>query len=419
MGTLHIRKRSQAQWAIACISLLPFAFALLNELFSLPHSIRYTVDFACLFLLLLLCVFQTKLNVHLLRPLLWWVGAFFLTSAVLYIFHFESLLSYLWAVRNNFRFYPFFFAAALFSTEQDVDGYLRLFDFLFWVNAIVSLWQYIVLGLTQDRLGGIFGTEPGCLAYINIFFVLIIGKTLIFYLNWRESTWCSLLKCLTALCLSAVMELKFFFAEFILLVMISVCLTRKSKRTLILLFGAIIAVMTGGLLLIAFFPEMAGVMSLEGFWKSAVSQRGYTSSGDLNRLTAIPLINEWFLHDPLQRLFGLGLGNCETSSFAILNTDFYQRYHDLHYSWLSTAFLYLEMGWTGLLFVLGFFLLYERCTAKLQRRGTQTLYCQLGRVLSLCAPWILIYNSSMRTEAAFMLYLFLAFPYHKKTSEKQ
>ena len=213
-------------------------------------------------------------------------------------------------------------------------------------------------------------------------------------------------------------ELKFFFLEFTVLVALAVLLDRFSWRSILVFVGAIIGVTVGITVLVHIYPSFAGSMTLEKLYEAARDNKGYTSSGDMNRLTFLSMSDRLFLKDFPSRLFGMGLGNCETSNFELFNTYFYQRYHWLHYTWLSTAMMYLEMGYVGLIFLFGFFLLNYWMTVKRQKRGANRLYCQIGKILSVCAVLILIYNSSLRTEAAYMLYLVLALPYIKKDSEK-
>ena len=415
----RIRKRTQSGYVILLIVLLPFLFGFLNEILMLPYAIRYAIDLLWLFLLFVLIYFQHKIHYRNIRLLLWWVFAFFAVSVALYALNFQSPLYYLWGVRNNFRFYPFFFAACVFQTDQDAEDYLKLFEVLFWINAVVSLIQYFVFDIQRDNLGGLFGTEQGCNGFTNIFFVIIITKSLLYFLHGKEKLIYCGLKCAVILVIAAMAELKFFFLEFVVIVILTVLITRFSWRNLLIIVGGGIGVIVGTAMLLQIFPEFSNMMSLKGFYQVAVSKRGYTSSGDLNRLTVIPLVNKWFLRNPLDQMFGLGLGNCDTSNFELLNTYFYKRYRRTHYNWLSTAFMYLEMGYVGLIFLFGFFIIYYFLATKRQKMDdANVLYCQMGRVLSILTLFILVYNASMRIESAYMLYLFLAFPFMKRQTIK-
>lgn len=146
--------------------------------------------------------------------------------------------------------------------------------------------------------------------------------------------------------------------------------------------------MMAAALLTQVFPSFAGWFSLEWFLETALSNKGYTSSGDLNRLNAIPRINELWLTNWGQRLFGLGLGNCDTSTFAFVNTPFHEKYGDMHYTWLSYAMMYLECGWIGLIFYFGFFVLVYFGIQKIEKRcdGIARTYCRISRIMAvLCA----------------------------------
>lgn len=412
---VRIRKRTQAGYIILFIVLMPFFFGLLNSLLQLPNATRYSIDFAWFFLLFLLIYFQHSIRYQYERPLLLWLAAFVVTSACLYVLKFQSPIYYLWGVRNNFRFYPFFLAACVFQTEQDAEDYLKLFDILFWTNAVVSFVQYFVFDLRQDYLGGLFGAEQGCNAYTNIFFVIIVAKSLIYFLNRKESIYSCVAKCVTALAIAAMAELKFFMIEFVLIIAMAVLLTHFSWRNLMIIVGGLAAVSVGTSLMILIFPNIAKDMSLFGLLKMASSAQGYTNSGDLNRLTSISTINKWLLRDLPNQLIGKGLGNCENSTFAIANTYFYKRYYWTHYTWMSTAFMYLEMGYIGLTFLYGFFVLNYFVLQKRQKMADANVpHCQLAKIVSVCAIGLLIYNSSLRLESGFMVYLVLAFPYMRK-----
>ena len=119
------------------------------------------------------------------------------------------------------------------------------------------------------------------------------------------------------------------------------------------------------------FPQM----QVEYFWDTAMSDKGYTSSGDMNRLNAIPVINELWLKNGWQRAFGMGLGNCDYASFDFLTTPFFKTYSDLHYTWISYAFLYMETGWIGLMFYYGFFALTFFEIRRIEKTVRRIIYC--------------------------------------------
>ena len=316
-------------------------------------------------------------------------------------------------MRNNFRFYAVFLAFCAFLDSDRSERLLNLLDKLFWINLLLTLIQY-AMGYRFDFLGGLFGTIIGCNAYSNIFLLIVVTKSLVYCFNKKESLSMCMLKCFTALLVAALAELKFFFAEFLFVGGLVFCMTRYSGRKMLVVIAAGVGVLAGIAILTQLYPHFADAFIPSNFISIATSDKGYTMQGDFNRLTVISNSNEQFLGTWTERLFGLGLGNCDTSSFAFLNTPFAIAHTDrTHYNWFSSAFIYLETGYIGLLLFFGFFGLVFFCAHGQQKRGASLLHCQITKVMALCGVLIGIYNSSLRTEAGYMVYFVLALPFMK------
>lgn len=410
---ITIKKRTQTGCLMWLLILLPFLFGLLNELLALPKAIRYILDVAWFGLLGFMLLKRRMRKSAGISQSAIWIWMFLLYSLIGSLVQLQSPLFYLWGIRNNFRFYVAYFAFCSFLAFDDVEEFFSLFDWLFWLNFVVALYQYFILGLEGDYLGGIFGVETGANGYSNVFFLIVSIKTIVFYLTKREKLWMCLTKCAAMLLVAALAEMKFFFAEFALVLVCAILTTGFTLRKLNIILGGTLILLVCVELLSAIFPMFDGFFSLSNFWEKATSDKGYTSSGDLNRLNAIPQINELWLHNGWQRLFGLGLGNCDTSGFAFLNTPFFEKYGDYHYTWLSYAMIYLETGWIGLIFYFGFFVLVYHRVGKIQKtvHGEAACYCLLARIMAILCMIISIYNSSLRTEAGYMAYFVLAIPF--------
>lgn len=410
---ITLKKRTQPGWLVWLLVMMPFSLGTLNDLLGVPWAIRYLMDAAWFFSLLFLLRLSPSRRTKGTQCLAMWAGGFLGYTLLVYLVQFQSPFYYFWGVRNNFRFYAAFFAFLAFLTPDDVEGFLKIFDYLFWVNVVVSLVQYFGMGLEGDFLGGIFGTEIGGNSYTNVFFIIVVARSLLLYLEKRETAGNCVSKCAAALFVAVLAELKFFFVEFILIIVLAVLFTNFTWRKLWVILCGSVAVVIGAALLTALFPNYAGWLSVEWFLEAATSDRGYTSSGDLNRLNAISSINELWLTDWGERLFGLGLGNCDTSAFSLVNTPFYANNADMHYTWLSYAFMYMETGYLGLIFYFGFFVLVHFAIRKIQKHseGLERRYCCLGRIVAICCLVLAVYNSSLRTEAGYMAYFVLAIPF--------
>lgn len=411
--TIKIMRRSQPGWLMRTLILLPFLLGTLQELLGLSRGIRYLLDGAWVLLLLFWARSGFRTNGKGIGRLALWAAAFLGYTLLVSAARLSVPAYYLWGARNSFRFYAAFFTFAAFLTPEEVEGYLTAFDRLFWINFVVSLFQFFILGKKGDFLGGIFGTQSGVNADTNLFFLIVVTKSLLFYLEKRESPWRCVCKCAAALLVAALAELKFFFAEFLLVLALAVFFTGISRRKFRVILAGFGAAILGAALLNGVFPQFDRWFSVEWFFENAASRKGYTSSGDLNRLNAISVIGERWLTGWDERLLGLGLGNCDTSGYAFLSTPFYKKFSYMHYTWMSHAFLYLETGYLGLIFYFGFFLLTFAEIRAVEKRseGLTGTCCRMGKILAICCLILTVYNASLRSEAAYMAYFVLAIPF--------
>ena len=410
---LTIKKRTQPQILVGILILLPFFFGLLNGVLRLPWAVRYSMDVTWVWLAVMMLRYKGTLRGRGVTDALAWVLLFGCYTLLTYLVLYQSGLYYLWGFRNNFRRYFAFFAFAAFLTREDAEDYYRFFDRLFWVNVIVSVYQFFVLGIDQDDLGGIFGTEVGVNAYTNIYFVIVITRSVVRCMEKQESTRSCMGKCVAALLVSALAELKFFFVEIILILLLATLVTSFSWRKILIILGGLGAIFVFAAVLTLIFPIFTDFLSIGYFLESASSSGGYTGAGDLNRLTAISRINELWLTDWPQRLFGLGLGNADYSSFEILNTPFYEQYGHMHYMWMTHAVTYLENGYIGLVFYFGFFALVFLGILRIEKRsqGIGRIHCHIAMIVTALCVIISVYNSSMRHEASYMAHFAMAVPF--------
>lgn len=354
----------------------------------LPDWTKFVPDAAWVFLGLLAGKGAVLWYGKRTKGLLWWaLGGLFLFGIV-YLFRYQRVGYFLWGVRNNFRFYAAFFGFLLLE-KQEREGIWRSLEGLFWVNFGLVLGQFLIFGRKGDYLGGLFGTEKGCNGGLNLFLLTMVAKSL---LSTEEGDGCALAKCAVSLLISALAELKFFFVEFAVLLVLTGFRRKKAVA-----FWAVLALAGGVLLMERCFPEFAGWMRFSSILETAADPAGYASAGDLNRLNAIPEIDRRVFLSGWDKVFGLGLGNCDVSGFSFLTTPFSKWYDHLHYSWMSHAFWYLEGGWLGIVFFFGFF-----CQVWLENPG------KYSRSLAVLCLFIGIYNASLRTEAAFLVYFGLS-----------
>ena len=408
--TIRIGKRSLPAVMTLGILLLPLFWGSLFDLFSLPGTVKYVADLLWVMLLVAMVIRKDRTNKRSVIIFAVFTTAFFLYCFLIYILNYQSVFYFMWGVRNNFRYYVYFFAVICFLSKQDADTVYKGMDVFFWINAFVSFIQYFVFGYKQDYLGGIFGVSTGCNGLTIIFFAIVLSRSLLMFMSKKESFWLCFSKCAVALFIVALAELKFFFVLFILILGMSMLITAFSWRKMLVFVLCIALVFIGNSILISVFDSDA-FLSLDGVW-SLATQKHYSSERTVNRLSAIPTIANSVLSDPLDRIFGLGLGNCDTSSFEICNTPFYRSHSYLRYNYFSIAFIFLELGYVGLAIYLSFFgLCFWQCRKIIKTDASRKLNAQVGLVMAVVCAILVVYNSSLRTEAGYMIYFVLALPF--------
>lgn len=409
---IKFRRKSNAEWALLFAMIMPFLFFVLMDLLGLPALVKYTVDIAWGYLFISILKFRPAFPNDGSRKLAILTIAFFFFALVSFLGNIQSPLYYLWGMRNNVRFFVFFFACIFFINPKSIPHYLDFFDIAFWINFPIVLFQYFVLGYNRDHLGGFFGVEKGCNGYMNIFLMIITAKSLLWYMSGKEPFRICLLKIAASLIISVYAELKVFFIELLIIIVFASAMTKFSMRKLWITVIVSISVVLGVRAIAVVFPIFSGWFQLENIWSTISDDKGYTASGDMNRMTAIAISLNRFLPSLWDKLFGLGLGNCDYAAFSFLTTPFYQAYGSLNYVWFSSAFLLLETGLVGLgLYICFFIYLYFAAKKREKMHPESVLYAQLARIMSVMCVLLVIYNSSLRTEAAFMMYFVLALPF--------
>ncbi len=406
---LQIKKRTLPEWLTYYILFMPLFELCLIEFFGFPNAIRYTVDAVWVFMFALIFFRKKVVLQRQLMPFLMFFVIWLLYTFVLFWFNFKSPLYYLWGLRNNFRYYAAFIIFAVFLEREDIDGIFKLLDILFWINAAVALFQFYALGYKWDYLGGIFGVSVGVNSNLVILFTVVLGRSVLLFMRKQEKTWVCCLKCFLALYISSLAEIKFFFVIFILITVIAASLTKFSWQKLVLLIAATVFLFFANTILVSIFGEGSSI-DFERLQELILAEN-YSSQTDLGRFTAVPTISERFFPNTVDKLFGMGLGNCDTSAFAAFNTPFYQEYQSLNYIWFSSAFVFLETGYVGLVMYFAFFILCFINALRLSKQKPAcSLYCQIAMVTSAVCCVLIVYNSSLRTDIAYLMYFALALP---------
>lgn len=413
---LTFRKRPLLEWLVLLISFWSFLF---DSLSLLPGPLGYLKYFPDCFLLVYLVLTLLKGQIKVQRDLVVPFGLvtlFFLYTLFVYCVRYQSIAYYLWGFRNNFRFFVVFFAFVSVLGETDVKTWIKCVDLLFWVNFLLSVFQFLIMNLRGDYLGGIFGITKGANADTIVLISIVMCRSFLMTFQGTEKIWICVLKSICSMFLIAAAELKFMFIVFVLILIGASLCTRYSWRKMLLLCVAALVLFIGIRYATVLF-DYKDTLSLENLLALA-TKVNYSSSGDVNRLSAISSLAKNVIQNPLYQLFGMGLGNCDTSNFAVCNSVFYQQYGHLHYTWNMSAMLFLETGYVGLCIYFMFLISCGLCIYRKYKNGDgDRLNHQVALMMLLLCLMLVFYNASLRVETAYMIYMVLAIPFIDSKAE--
>ena len=316
-----------------------------------------------------------------------------------------------WGIRNNFRFFAFFFVCIVILDKEDIERIFNIFYILQIPNVILSFYQYFMLGLEQDYLGGIFGIEQGCNAYTNIYLCVICTHAISEYVYKKTSLKKVIAISLSSLIIAAAAELKIFFIEFVLIIILAAVLTKPNRKTFSILATTVVMLGIGLNAFKSIFPsayeDLVNVSKLVKYNTTIVW--GY----NISRWGAFKEINQiFFKNNIILNLLGYGFGNCEYSSFDFFTSDFYKQYGSYHYRWFAHQHWFLEGGYLGFGLISAFFvLIFAWCTKYKRWFGKYKNFVLFGQIFSIITILSLWYNAAIKVEIAYVIMFALSAPF--------
>ena len=317
----------------------------------------------------------------------------------------------LWGLRNSFRFFVFFLICVGLLSEYDIEKIIAFFKTFFFLNVAMMTFQYFVQGYRDDYLGGFFGTDSGCNAYVCVMLCIITTIVLAEFLKSKISLSTLFVYCVACMYIATLAELKIYFFEFIIIIGFQLLYMKPSRKMVGICISAAIVLIIGFNLIKQYNPDILNIFLDKDVMNYYLSGNGYTNSGDLNRFSAIQkLYDMFFKGSPLHALFGFGLGSCEQSSYTFLSSAFYRQYEYLHYRWFSHAWIFLEQGVIGLVLTTAFFLSIDISILKKRKKSEELYDLAVFSFIPTCIIG-LIYNSALELETAYLIALVCAFPF--------
>jgi hypothetical protein len=391
---------------------------------GVPNAVMYLGDLLCIaaFFLGINRILKLRKNTVISgsNKILMLLLAIGTVSAVTYGFRIEL---WVWALRNWGRFFVFFVVCAACLNKQDIEKTLDFVTGFYHLNTLMVIVQYVFFRnvLDVDARNGFWGRDT---SGVNITMTLIVLVIVFSQYYTKRCTRKKLIIYIAETGLVAVLaELK---ATFFFIIIFLICYTLvSSKRTLkqIIRYSVMILVTISLLMVFVIwlekvYPIFDGFFSLSRLIADSNTAGGYGYSGYIDRLSAIPVINQYFFNEMglMRKLFGIGIGNAEYSAYEWLQSTFYIRYGEsFQYLRFTSADLYLETGIIGLvLYTASVGLLCLSCVKRigklkyLQESSDALYYQNIGMGIGVVSLIFIIYNNLQRADISFILAFFLA-----------
>lgn len=357
-ATFLSKLRKLADTPITVASLLEFELYLVTASFFL-HSFglpTFINDILCFINLALLAVsLKRTARVFNRHSAVACLGAVLLAYSIWTAVHNGiSPLSTLWQFITFSRPFVYGFLALSYWDVDRFDAVLRRLVGLQWINAACAAFQFLVLGLDQDLVGGMFGSWWGCNLPLNIYLCIVTSAMFSAYLNrhWDVSAQTLIASCLCSLCVAAVAELKFFYLEFVLVLACAFLLCRPTLKKFALVLFALFVLVAGFSLFSSVFPERAANMLDFDTLYGEANLRG--AGYPISRIEVYKDLREIiFTFNPLQQFIGLGLGASANSSIAIFTSPIAVFYANYKLGLLQSVLLCVDIGYIGTALYIG------------------------------------------------------------------
>lgn len=375
-----------------------------------PAAIRYLND---IFIVILLISLLFRKNIKEVvtntnsKYVVIFIILFTIVNIVSALINLVPIQLVLWATRNTYRFFVFYLASITFLEKKDVDNIMRIMCKLQILNFALVLYQYFILGLKQDTLGGLFG--HGGNAGLLIYSIIILAYSIVKYNSKVMPLYQMLFILITTVISSVLAELRIFFIIIAIILILNVLLTKFTLKKIVIITSVVILFFVSINIYSSIFPYVD--LSIESF----ISEGTSTGGGyNLSRLNGISEINKiFFKGDAVKMLFGYGFGNCEYSSFEIFTSNFHNLYGEYHYRWFTHLWIFLETGYFGMISYIMIILSVIVQSLKMKKKvhdGSDKDYLVLSNILATIMLIMFIYNSLLKADFGYLAFFVLSIP---------
>ena len=382
------------------------------SIFHFPAMLTYVTD--VINIILLFCMFRIKsINLNCVggKYIKISIGLFLGSLVIGCILNLVSPILIIWGARNLLRGFVFFVACVKFLDAEDVDKIFKIFFFAQIINFIVTLYQYFIMGIQQDYLGGIFGTNQGCNGATNIFCVILLTYISVNYISKNIPIHMFVLVAFSTLIIAALAEIKIYYIEFVVIIVLAILFTKPSFRTFLTIGLTFVGLIAAINILKNIFPlQYETLVNVELLKEYADARSG---GYNISRMNAFNDINRLFFQDNVVlKLFGYGLGGCEMSSFSFLISDFFKKYGAYNYRWFAHEMIYLQNGIVGIILFINYFIqifIHAFKKKRIFHNDKKIInYATITQIFSILVIVNIWYNQTITTDFQYLIYVVLA-----------
>ena len=391
---------------------------------GLPSVLNYVTDFVLIWIVIEYFHEKRYKKLYVPKSLMFCVSILILISVISFVLNLYSPLLYLWGFRNNFRFLIFAIMCAVYLKKEDIADIINMLYGFFLLNIVVVTYQAFFVSYSQtakgDFISGLYsnGMERGGNASLNWLMCIVCTYYIVRFLNKETSIFNMLIAIAGSMYMSTVAEIKIFYIQILLIGIISLLICRKSFKTIGFVIVGAVVLMLGIRAFYILFPNFADFFNAENILDYVTRDTGYGSAGSgtktgIDRLTAISFVLDNFLKDPIQKLFGVGLGNADYSSFSFLTSTFYSENSWSGYQFFYSSFITIEMGLVGLVSYLIVILNYFKNAVQFKSKAIEEKSIkQFVVIISLICFLMIFSNQTMKIEASgYLVHCMLVLPY--------
>lgn len=351
------------------------------------------------------------------------IGVLFVVGTLSALVQSFNLGLWAWSIRNWGRMIAFLYLCIACLDLNAINRVICFFVRLYDINTVVILIQYCFLRSKYgaDQLNGLFGrmTSGINVTVSLIVFCIVISGYFAKRINRRRL----FMTIIEISAVAVVAELRAVFVFLVLLVFAYIVANLKfSVKQFFKYFAlaslVIISLVAASYYLVKIYPYFEGFFNIRRIIADASTEGGYGYTGYIDRLNAIPVINKYFFNELglWVKLFGIGMGNGEYSSVNFLTSPFYNKFgNTFHYMNFTSAVLYLEVGFVGLILYsfsfIGLLVKFTKDVRSNKEKSKQLLFYQnIGLGAALISIIFILYNNLQRADGGIILAFFLAVP---------